>query len=75
MEKEIIKVGVPTITKITYTTKFKGCQCYKNCNCYEDWLREGNPKKVIVYKVESSKPHRFNTLEEAESFINTNFNK
>lgn len=65
--KELIKtIGRCSVYEVSYTTKFKGCQCCKDCNCYDDWCKAGNPQKNILYSVFTGKrTHSCKTFDEA----------
>lgn len=65
--KELVKqIDKCSVYKVSYMTRFSGCQCYKDCNCYDDWRKRGNPKMCISYNVfTGKKTHPCKNLEEA----------
>lgn len=74
--KQLLKtLGRCSLFKVTYTSRFFGCQCYKDCSCMEEWLNAGNPKKITEYTVFTGKrTHRHKTLEEAEACMERTVN-
>lgn len=65
--KQLLKQeGKCSLFKVAYTPKFHGCQCYKNCDCMEEWIKQGNQKRVEEYTLfDGKRTRRYKTIEKA----------
>ena len=58
--------GKCSLFKVAYTLKFHGCQCHKDCDCMEEWINNGNQKRIEEYTLfDGKRTSRYKTIENA----------
>lgn len=66
MKKLLVQEGKCSLFKIAYTTRFHGCQCFKDCDCIDEWMKDGNPKRIEEYTLfDGKRNRRYKTIENA----------
>ena len=70
--KQLLKQeGKCSLFKIAYTTRFHGCQCFKDCDCMNEWIKQGNPKRIEEYTLfDGKRTIRYKIIENALDKMN-----
>ena len=71
MKQLLAREGTCSLFKIVYTTRFHGCQCHKDCDCMDEWIKQGNPKRIEEYTLfDGKRNRRYKTIEIALNKMN-----